>query len=45
MVDNKTKKVNEDIKGYGNQIYEIKDEILQNIEEQERKEKNNNYII
>ena len=44
MVENKTKKVNEDIKGYGNQIYEIKDEILQNIEEQERKEKNN-YII
>ena len=44
MVENKTKKVNEDIKGYGSQIYEIKDEILQNIEEQERKEKNN-YII
>ena len=44
MVENKTKKVNEDIKSYGSQIYEIKDEILQNIEEQERKEKNN-YII
>ena len=34
----KRKKINEDIKNYGKQINSIRDEILQNIEQQENKE-------
>ena len=34
----KRKKINEDIKNYGRQINSIRDEILQNIEQQENKE-------
>ena len=45
LMETKTKKVTEDIKDYGKQINDIKDEIIQDIEEQELKEKNNKYII
>ena len=42
-MDNKRKKVNDDIKDYGKKINYIKDEIIKDIEEHELKE--HNYII
>lgn len=45
LMESKTKKVSEDIKDYRKQINNIKEEIIQNIEEQELSENNYDLII